>query len=66
METLNLDRYCIRDNFANGAYYVCYDEPKDITYEAEDIAIAKRLSSKLLTEYFQNCYKTQFLDREYK
>ena len=66
IETLNLDRYQIRDSFANGAYYVCYDEPKDITYEAEDIAIAKRLSTKLLTEYFQHVYKTQFIDREYK
>lgn len=65
METLNLARYHIRDTFVDGASYVCYDD-KNVTYEAEDIAIAKRLSNKLLTEFFNNYYKNQFLSREYK
>lgn len=58
METLGLDRYNIQDTFSYGCRYACVDGE---SYDVEDIALAKQLSVKMLTEYFQNLYKDNFL-----
>lgn len=63
METLEIDRYRVTDNFISGCRYVCNSGE---SYTAEDIAISKKLSKKLLTEYFQKQYQDYFINQNFK
>ena len=62
METLDLDKYDIKDNFSYGCSRA-YVEGE--TYTVEDIALSKKLAKKLIVESFQKTYKEYFLDHNY-
>lgn len=63
MQTLGITQYQIKDDFSDGARQV---QRRDETYIAEDIAIAKKLSSKMVKEWLQNTYQRYLLQYEYE
>ena len=63
METLNINRYYINDNFSSGAIYA---QRSGETYTVEDIALAKQISKKLIKDWLQWEYKRYFLDKEFE
>ena len=63
IESLGINRYNIADDFYSGSRYACKNGE---SYTVEDIALAKRLGTKMLNEYFQNLYKSYFLDYNYQ
>lgn len=62
VETLDINHYRISDSFSSGVYYV--DDGKT-DYTVEDIAIAKKLANKFLTEEFQRQYNN-YIQQGYK
>lgn len=62
VETLDINHYRISDSFSAGVYYV--DDGKT-DYTVEDIAISKKLATKLLTEEFQRQYNS-YIQQDYK
>lgn len=63
VETLGINSYNIYDDFAGGCARA---QLKDETYTAEDLAIAKKLSSKLIREWLQHYADAYFFSRDYK
>ena len=53
MESLKINRYNIQEDFNYGSRFACQNNE---SYTVEDIALAKKVGLKLLTEYFQNLY----------
>ena len=62
VETLDINHYRISDNFSSGVY--CVDDGKS-DYTVEDIAIAKKLANKFITEEFQRQYNV-YIQQGYK
>ena len=63
LDTLKLDTYKIYDNFVSGAGYV---QRGGETYDAEDIAIAKKLAAKFMREDLQNYLERYYISRGYE
>ena len=62
IDTLDLYTYYICNDFPRGAYHA---QKEYETYNAEDVAIAKKLGYKMIKEWLQNVYKRQILDYEF-
>lgn len=63
IDTLGLNNYNIYDDFAAGSARA---QQANETYTVEDIAIAKRIASKLMKDWMQNYLDTYFFSRNYK
>ena len=63
METLDLQKYCIGDDFG---YYAKYADDGKTSYTIEDVALAKQIGLKLLKEWLQYTYNKNFRNSNYK
>lgn len=61
LETLDMSNYDITDSLANAVRHIYRDSE---TYDADDIALAKRISKKLIEEYCTQICKTYFFNEE--
>lgn len=63
VDTLNLNTYYITEGFG---YNCSYIERSNETYSVEDVALAKKVSSKLIREWLQKTFSNAFANNRYK
>lgn len=63
IDTLGMNTYYIGDDFG---YNCTYIERAGETYTAEDVALAKKVSTKLIRDWLQNKFNSTFSNHNYK
>lgn len=63
IDTLGINTYYIGDNFGYNCNYI---EKRGESYTAEDVALAKKVSSKLLRDWLQNMFNNSFANNNYQ
>lgn len=63
MQTLGLTQYQIKEDFSDGVRTI---QRKNEVYEAVDVAIAKKLSTKMVKDWLQETYQRYLLQYDYE
>lgn len=63
METLNIDQYQIRDDIFSTAWNI---QKGNETYTIEDVAIAKKLSSRIIAKSLQDTLNKSLFGHDYQ
>lgn len=63
IDTLGINTYYIGDDFGYNCNYI---EKKGESYTVEDVALAKRISSKLIREWLQGKFNAMFSNHNYQ
>lgn len=63
METLNIDQYQIRDDIFSTAWNI---QKGNEVYTVEDVAIAKKLSSRIIAKALQDSLNKSLFNHDYQ